>query len=121
MKILMLIPAAAILLAAGDCNKKKKTTYRGRLEIKAMCMNYTISMLGDADTSLVNAKWTDENTGRSYTNVFKLGSPCTFPASINVGDEFDFTIDSTREQNCMVCLAYYPTPSKVIRIEVVEK
>jgi hypothetical protein len=121
MKVLLLLPAAAILLlSAGDCNKKKNN-YRGRLEIKGMCMNYTISMLGDADTSLVAAAWTDEHTGKAYTNVFKLGSPCTFPSSIEVGDEFDFTIDTTKEQSCMVCMAYYPTPPRALRIRVLEK
>ncbi len=76
-------------------------------------MNYTIKILeGLIDTSIVEAKWTDEQTKKSYTNVFSLGSPCTFPATINEGDEFYFSIDSSTVQDCIVCMAYYPKPTK---------
>ena len=82
-------------------------------------MNYTIRLVeGEPDTTMVAAKWTDESTGKSYDNVFALGSPCTFPASIREGDEFYFSIDSTTKQDCAVCMAYYPTPAKKLKIKV---
>ena len=82
-------------------------------------MNYTISMQSkNFDTAMVVANWTDENTGKSYKNVFELGSKCTFPATIKEGDEFYFTIDTTSVQRCAVCMAYYPTPSKKVSIKV---
>jgi hypothetical protein len=123
MKRIFLLSALSILiLSAGDCSKKKTSTYKGKLEIKALCMNYTIRLVeGTMDTSLIVANWTDENTGKAYKNVFKLGSPCSFPKNINEGDEFYFTIDSTTVQNCAVCMAYYPTPPKRLAIKVVEK
>ncbi len=122
MKSFILLAVVSILcVSAGDCGKKQ-ATYKGRLEIKAMCMNYTIAVTeGNMDTSLIVADWKDENTGKAYKNVFKLGSPCTFPSTINPGDEFYFKIDTSSVQNCMVCMAYYPTPPKTLTIKVVEK
>jgi hypothetical protein len=121
-----LIIATILLSAIGTkdgCRKSRDNiAYKGRLEIKGMCMNYTIKLLaGNLDTSLIDRKWTDENTNKSYTNVFALGSRCSFPASIEQGEEFLFTIDSTTVQNCSVCLAYYPTPSKHLAIKVIDK
>ena len=61
-------------------NKAAINCYKGRLEIKGGCMNYTIAITeGNIDSSLVQASWTDENTGKNYKNVFALGSKCTFP------------------------------------------
>ncbi len=112
-----------LLLASADSCKNKKTSqpgiYQGRLEVKGGCMNYTIAITGDVvDSNLVVGSWTDENTGKAYRNVFALGSPCTFPSTINEGDTFNFTIDSTSRQDCSVCMMYYPTPAKRIRIKV---
>jgi len=43
--------------------KKKTATYKGRLEIKGNCMNYTIKLLaGNINTSLIDSTWTDETT-----------------------------------------------------------
>ena len=124
MKILILITALLSVVGTKDGCKKSKdnTAYKGRLEIKGMCMNYTIKILaGNLDTSMIESKWIDDNTNKSYTNVFALGSRCSFPASIEQGEEFLFTIDSTTVQNCSVCLAYYPTPSKRLSIKVIDK
>lgn len=82
-------------------------------------MNYTISLQDPIDTSLVVANWTDESTGKSYKNVFALGSRCNFPSDIKEGDEFYFAIDSTTVQNCAVCLIYYPVPPKKLSIKVI--
>jgi hypothetical protein len=105
-----------------DCNGKKPsstTCFKGRLEIKAICNNYTIKVLdGNIDTSLVAARWTDENTGKQYTNVFALDSPCSFPEDIDEGEEFYFTVNPQRDKDCNVCMAYYPVPSKRLAIYV---
>jgi hypothetical protein len=98
---------------------KKDGCYKGRLEIKGICSNYTIKVLeGRIDTSKVAATWIDENTGRTYTNVFALDSPCSFPADIEQGDEFYFTLKEERDKDCNVCMAYYPTPPKRLFISV---
>ncbi|HET6994565.1 MAG TPA: hypothetical protein VFI06_06270 [Chitinophagaceae bacterium] len=125
----LIFPLAAIFalsLPAQKCNEKKKqdqdAIYRGKLEIKALCMNYTIRLIeGNLDTSQVVANWTDETTGKSYTNAFGLANPCDFPESLGQGDEFYFTLDTVKDRNCAVCMAYYPTPRKKLIIKVVAR
>ena len=121
----MFFSAAGIVLfaiALESCSNKSATSsnnFKGRLEIAGICKNYTLSMIsGDADTALVHPTWTDETTGKAYTNAFGIANPCDFPSDIKVGDEFSFTIDSAQTKDCMVCMAYYPTPSKKISIKV---
>jgi hypothetical protein len=121
MKILLIISTIIALSASNKSCKEELPAgcYKGKLEIKAECMNYTISIQSkNFDTSMVITNWTDENTGRNYKNVFGLGSRCTFPDSLKAGDEFYFTIDSTSKQNCSVCMMYYPTPNKKLSIKV---
>ena len=124
MKLFLLFPAIFLVTISADKCGKKETTgkYKARLETKALCMNYTLRLLeGNIDTSLITANWTDESTGKSYTNVFGLGSRCTFPSNIEQGDDFYFIIDTTQKQDCAVCMAYYPTPPRKLSIKVVEK
>lgn len=126
MKLLFFLSSIFLLTVSADkCDSKKKMEtgiYKAKLETKALCMNYTLRLLeGDIDTSLIAANWTDESTGKSYTNVFALGSRCNFPPTIQQGDEFYFRIDSSEKQDCAVCMAYYPTPPKRLSIKVVEK
>ena len=84
-------------------------------------MNYTIKIVeGTIDTSKTEANWTDEVTQNQYTNVFRLGNPCDFPATIKQGDEFYFTIATSKDKECAVCMAYYPTPAKALSIKVVQ-
>ena len=112
-----------LLTQATTCKNGKAGSdcFKARLEIKALCMNYTISVIeGTIDTSLVETKWTDPNTGKEYFNAFRLGTPCNFPANLNQGDEFYFTIDNSVDNNCAVSKAYYPTPSKAVNIRVIE-
>ena len=112
-----------LFLSTTDCSGKKASTvkYKGKLEIAAICMNYTISVKeGNIKASDVVANWTDETTTKLYNNVFKLGNPCDFPASIKQGDEFYFTIDTAKSKDCAVCMAYYPTPPKALSIKVVQ-
>jgi hypothetical protein len=103
MKLFILLSAIAILtLSESDCGTKKTMAgkYRGKLEIKGICSNYTIKLLeGNIDTSKIAAKWTDEMTNKSYTNVFALGNPCSFPKTIEQGDEFYFSVDTSTEKN----------------------
>src|SRR5215208_312464 len=98
MKLFVLLSAIWVLmLSEENCGKKTaQLKYKGRLEIAGMCMNYTIKLLeGKIDTSKIAANWKDEVTGKSYSNVFALANPCSFPASIKQGDEFYFYIDTS--------------------------
>ena len=126
MKFLFLAASFILFTVKEDCKTKRGSTsmsascYKGRLEVKGGCMNYTISITSpNFDTSLVVGSWTDENTGKTYKNVFALKSRCTFPDSFNAGHEFYFKIDSTSVQNCAVCLLYYPIPPKKLSIKVI--
>jgi hypothetical protein len=124
MKIFVIAPFVLILVSTTDkCkNKNESSFYKGKLEVKGMCMNYTIKLLeGKIDASKLVAEWKDEMTGKTHNNVFALGSVCNFPPTIKEGDEFSFTIDTTYVSNCAVCLAYYPKPAKSIAIKVVNK
>ncbi len=119
-----LLVVSTLTISAGDCGKKPEgqVKYKGRLEIAGICMNYTIKLLkGEIDSSKIATSWTDESTGKSYTDVFGLGNPCNFPATIKQADEFYFYIDSLAKKDCITCLAYYPTASKKLSIIVVEK
>jgi hypothetical protein len=142
MKLLIFLSCIFILtVSAQQCNNEGKVKnnagsdsaqnkpadsspkiYKAKLEIKAICMNYTLRLTeGSLDTSYVAATWTDETTGKSYQNVFALGNPCTFPPTIELGQDFKFIIDTTKDQKqCAVCMAYYPIPPKKLFIKVVE-
>ena len=85
-------------------------------------MNYTIAVLDSDIKGLdIEKTWTDENTGKTYKNVFAPGNPCMFPPGIKEGDSFYFSIDTAREEPCMICEAYYPKPSKKLNIKVEAK
>ena len=122
MKILISLTTLLVLsLPAEKCNEKKNDSgvYKAKLEIKALCMNYTLRLVeGNMDTSMIVANWKDETTGKSYQKVFGLANPCDFPSNIKEGDEFYFTIDTVKARNCAVCMAYYPTPQKKLIIKV---
>jgi len=123
MKIIVASLIFLLSTTTNKCKNKNETgVYKGRLEAKGMCMNYTIKLLeGKIDTSKLVMKWKNDVTGKTYNNVFALGSVCNFPSTINEDDEFYFSIDTTYVSNCAVCLAYYPKPSKSIAIKVVNK
>lgn len=128
MKLLFFLTCIFVLtISADNCNKKDKESkvfsevFKGKLEIKAICMNYTIRLLDKPDTLNVVANWTDETTKRSYKNVFALANPCNFPDSIKQGDEFYFVVDTMSTKPCMVCMAYYPVPGKKLPIKIVNK
>jgi hypothetical protein len=111
-----------LLFLSSTCNKVSKSTtcFKGKLEIKGMCMNYTIRLL-EGDTSVIKivSNWTDETTGKTYKNVFGLENPCSFK-DLEEGDEFYFEIDKAPKKDCVVCQAYYPTPAQKNNILVLD-
>ena len=125
MKVVLLAAIAALPFVNQQCKsvptKTNANCYKGRLEVKGICSNYTIKLLeGNLDTSQIAASWKDEVTGKTHSNVFALSSPCSFPSSLNEGDEFYFVPDTAKQQ-CAVCMAYYPKPEKALSIKVLTK
>jgi hypothetical protein len=113
-----------VTISAEKCNERKNTSevYKARLEVKAICMNYTVKLLeGNMDASKIVSNWTDETTKRSYTKVFALKNPCSFPSTIKQGDEFYFIIEPGTNEQCAVCMAYYPVPPKMLSIKIINK
>ena len=107
----------------GKADRKKDlplNCYKGRMEIKDICGHYTIKILeGNIDSSLVQASWQHPTTKATYQNVFSVGNSCSFPTTIKEGDTFYFTIrDSKIDTACAQCLAYAPSPDKVLSINV---
>jgi len=124
LRIFFLAAVFLVTVSAENCNKKKdaEVVYKGRLEIKALCMNYTVKLIeGDIDTSKIVGSWTDETTKKNYSKVFALENPCNFPDSIKQGDEFYFSLDTASRKPCMVCMAYYPVPGKRLPIKIIQK
>lgn len=123
-RLFILLAVFLLTVSAEKCNEKKDAAvvYKGRLEIKAICMNYTIALLdGNIDTTKIVTTWTDDATKKVYNNVFALENPCNFPDTIKQGDEFYFIIDTTTAAPCAVCKAYYPIPGKKLPIKIITK
>lgn len=93
--------------------------FMGRLELKGPCGQYTITVLkGKMKQGMLQPKWTDPTSGKTYKNVFAVANSCSFPANeLHEGDEFLFTLGG-KPQNCMVCQIYYPTPEKKLMVAV---
>lgn len=119
MRVLLALIAFTTLSAT--CHKNTTTPlpaprlasncYKARLEIKGICMNYVIKVLeGDVTRLNIEKEWEDETDGKVHTNVFALGSRCSFP-DIAEGDEFYFVVTGIEDNGCNVCMAYRPVPS----------
>jgi hypothetical protein len=115
-----------ILLLAG-CSRSQVAvvdgnTYKARFEIKAICSNYTFSVVeGNIDPNLVEASWTDPVTHKIYRNAFGISNSCDLPRELKEGDTFYFKlIQPFSTGNCAVCEAYYPTPGKKLYIQVIQ-
>lgn len=108
------------MLGCSNTKPANPDCYKGRLEIKGICANYTIKLLeGQLPEGTIAANWTDESTGKQYTNVFSLENPCVLPGNMNEGQEFYFTVVREKDRDdCVTCMAYYPKPDKKLNIKV---
>ncbi|HQV06378.1 MAG: hypothetical protein R2796_01595 [Chitinophagaceae bacterium] len=120
---LFILACSIVLLSNSECHQPKHSNvYKGRLELKGICLNYTVQCLDkNIDTSLINTHWENEISHKNYRNVFGIQNPCSFPDSIKKGDVFYFTIDTSLQDHCVRCMAYYPTPPRKLSIKVVQQ
>jgi len=131
-KYILVLASVFVMLS---CTKESKTNnfnsskfdsnkcIKGKLVLKGICMNYVIEVVsGNIDSSLIESNWENPDTHDVYKNVFGLASICTFPPTLNEGDEFYFTIpQSPVDQLCIQCKAYSPIPTKTLFIELCAK
>lgn len=97
---------------SGEC-------YKGKIILNGICSNITIQITeGNMNPNLYEKEWLNEANNVTYNNVFRLLNVCSFPSNIKEGQEFSFRIIEKNDTNCAVCLAYYPTPSKGLNIEI---
>src|SRR5688500_15474351 len=98
---LLTLPGFQCSKTGGEgCHPAGPPCYKGRLEVAGICRNYTISVLSSIDPGKVEATWTDPTTNKTYNNVFRLGSYCSFPSDIKAGDEFYFTLADKEDSEC---------------------
>jgi hypothetical protein len=110
--------ALAVTSAPPACNKGSKALcYKGRLEVRGICSNFTIAAV-DGNLPGTQASWTDETTGKMYSNVFRPLNPCGIPDTLKEGDTFYFVVDTTSAGPCTTCKAYYPVPQNALNIRV---
>ena len=119
MKILFAtLVALAISSAPPACNRGSKgLCYKGRLEVKGICSNLTITAV-EGNVPGTQASWTNEQTGKVYTNAFRPLNPCAIPETLKEGDTFYFVVDTASAAPCATCKAYYPVPEKALNIRV---
>jgi hypothetical protein len=119
-RIILLLAGLFILCSAYECNKSKSGRLRGKLVIKELCSHFVVQVIsGNVDTSKVVNEWKDEKRKATFDKVFTVANRCDFPSSLNEGDEFEFSFDpNPAPQNCAVCMAYYPIPSKTNPIKI---
>lgn len=122
MKTLILLSSFFLFFT---CNKSvvsadNSPCVKGKLLIKGICMNYVIQVIdGDLGAHDVVNVWKHPDTGVEYSNVFALESKCSFPSTIEEGEEFNFKIiENPAEESCIVCKAYSPVPPTSLFIEV---
>ena len=129
MRILILLTSCILIIAGGACKSTAVPTatgkmLTGKLVISELCNHYVVSVLsGSLPSTAVTASYRDEKRNLTYTNVFTVESKCSFEkAGIKEGEQFSFELATAGyQENCMVCMAYYPTPATRLSIVNIKK
>ena len=123
----ILLSAVLLIASAYQCNNRMGSgtmKLKGRLVISEICAHYVVQVIdGNADTSKVQNGWKDEKRNATYDKVFTVANRCGFAdEKIKEGDEFEFSFDTNPPpEDCLVCMAFYPTPGKRNAIKVIKK
>lgn len=113
MKPLIVLLLTAFIACSPKPQSASTTCLKGKLVKRGICGQRVIELIGEPVEALAMAtQWTDSLSGKNYNNVFTVGNLCDFPASIQEGEEFNFTITTTPASNCATCFAYTPTPKE---------
>lgn len=103
---------------------KTGTPLTGKLVISEICNHYVVALVaGKMDSALLTEKFQDEKRKSDYSLVFTVESKCSFAETgIREGDIFTFELaPASYKEDCMVCMAYYPTPPSRLNIVKVKK
>ncbi|GAO41225.1 hypothetical protein [Flavihumibacter petaseus] len=97
--------------------------YVGKLVVLELCNHFVVELeSGDIDTSKLALNWRDEKRNATYPKSFAVASSCSFATSgLKEGDRFTFELADGAQENCAVCMAYYPTPDKKLSIKNISK
>ncbi len=126
MKKLILLFTITIATTAISCHNKvmpvsKSDKLKARFEVAGLCSNYTFSLIeGNIDTALIEGSWTNPQTNKTYKNAFGISNPCDLPKDLKEGDEFYFELEKKPSEQCVACMAYYPTPVKKLALKVIK-
>jgi hypothetical protein len=128
-RLSFLLCILTICITAYRCNNKTVPAdgiLKGKLVIKELCGHYVVQVQNaKLDTSLVSNGWRDDKRNKTYDNVFTVSNRCGFAdAALKEGDDFEFQFDKNPPpEDCLVCMAFYPTPRKqnVVRVLKLKK
>jgi len=124
MKYYGVIFLLAAALGCTSTNKMNSGALTGKLVVSELCGHYVVQIIsGKIDTAKIAANWHDDKRNTTYGQAVAVANPCSFEKSgIKEGDTFTFTPGSeAAKENCMQCMAYYPTPSQSLQIENIKK
>ncbi|KYP14304.1 hypothetical protein [Flavihumibacter sp. CACIAM 22H1] len=96
----------------------------GKLVISEICNHFVVAVeSGKIDPAKLTGHFRDEKRAAEFTRVFTVVNSCSFAqAGIKEGDRFYFETTPARiNQDCMVCMAYYPTPAASLSIINIKK
>lgn len=130
MKRTILIPVVLFLFAGSGFNcepgKVNPDKLTGKLVVAGPCGQYVIQVLkGDLDSSRIQKMYLDSGffgKGERYSNVFTVRNVCDFAGyHLSKNDIFTFVLkDTLPDQNCAVCLIYYPVPTITNTVQQVQ-
>lgn len=107
------IIAIIFQMCAPKPQSKVPECFTGRLVKRGACGLRVVQLLSNPGKVISFAEnWTDTLTGKKYQQVFTVANSCDFPASINLGVEFKFTITRVRGSVCAQCYEYTASPPK---------
>ena len=119
-RCLLVIAVSALFFA---CATRPQTDtmvcFTGKLVKRGICGQRVIQLISDPQGGIGFAQnWTDSLAHRSYENVFTVGNPCLFPATINEGETFSFSLTNAPDSNCIRCMAFTAVPEQKNNIVV---
>jgi hypothetical protein len=124
-----LLVSLLLTFTCGSCKltaiqNQPATPLTGKLVISEICNHYVVALVsGKLDPAVLTVKFYDEKRKSDFSNVFTVESRCNFAeAGISEGDLFTFELAAADyKEDCMVCMAYYPTPPTRLSIINVKK